>query len=123
MSKKILLIDDDLHIRKLYKDELEEGGCEVITAATGSEGQEVFEREHKTIDLVLLDILLPDIDGISILKWIKEESPEKPVIIVSAYDYRDDFAVWASEGYIIKSSDLTELKCAVKKLLEKVANN
>lgn len=119
MSKKILLIDDDPRIRKLYKDELEEEGYEIITEATGSKGQEVFEREHKTIDLVLLDILLPDIDGISILKWIKKESPGKPVIIVSAYDFRDDFAVWASEGYVIKSSDLTELKCAVKKLLKK----
>lgn len=115
---KILLIDDDLRIRKLYKDELEEEGCEVITAATGREGQEVFKREHKTIDLVLLDILLPDIDGISILKWIKEEKPEKPVIIVSAYDYRDDFAAWVSDDYIIKSSDLTELKCAARKLLK-----
>lgn len=115
---KILLIDDDLRIRKLYKDELGEEGYEVITEATGSKGQEVFKREHKTIDLVLLDILLPDIDGIFILKWIKKENPEKPVIIVSAYDYRDDFAVWASEDYIIKSSDLTELKCAIKKLLK-----
>ena len=61
---------------------------------------------------------MPDIDGISLLRKMKELSPMTPVIMSTAYDYRDDFAVWASEAYIVKSSDLHELKKTIKKLIE-----
>src|SRR3990170_8971777 len=114
---KILIVDDDQHIRRLYKEELEEEGYEVVVAATGAEALELFERENP--DLVTLDILMPDIDGIKLLRQMKEKRPRVPIIMSTAYDYRDDFAVWASEAYIVKSSDLTELKATIKKLLEK----
>jgi DNA-binding response OmpR family regulator len=50
---------------------------------------------------------------------MKEKNPKVPVIMSTAYDYRDDFAVWASEAYIVKSSDLEELKSMIKKLLNR----
>lgn len=114
---KILVVDDDTHILKLYKVELEEEGYDVITASTGKEAMETFEREMP--DLVTLDILMPDIDGISLLRRMKELRPRLPIIMSTAYDYRDDFAVWASEAYIVKSADLGELKSMIKKLLSK----
>jgi len=114
---KILVVDDDTHILKLYKVELEEEGYEVITASTGKEAMEVFEKTSP--DLVTLDILMPDIDGISLLRRMKELRPRLPIIMSTAYDYRDDFAVWASEAYIVKSADLGELKSMIKKLLSK----
>jgi DNA-binding response OmpR family regulator len=114
---KILIVDDDQHIRLLYKEELEEEGYEVVVAATGTEAMELFERENP--DLVTLDILMPDIDGIKLLRQMKEKKPRIPIIMSTAYDYRDDFAVWASEAYIVKSAELTDLKETIRKLLSK----
>lgn len=114
---KILIVDDDPHIRRLYREELEEEGYDVIVAATGAEALELFERENP--DLVTLDILMPDIDGIKLLRQMKEKRPRVPIIMSTAYDYRDDFAVWASEAYIVKSSELTDLKETIKKLIGK----
>jgi DNA-binding response OmpR family regulator len=114
---KILIVDDDQNILRLYKEELEDEGYTIVTASNGQEAIERFEKEDP--DLVTLDILLPDIDGIKLLRQMKEKKPRLPIIMSTAYDYRDDFAVWASEAYIVKSSDLTELKATIKKLMEK----
>jgi DNA-binding response OmpR family regulator len=114
---KILIVDDDQNILRLYKEELEDEGYVVVTASNGQEAMERFDKEDP--DLVTLDILLPDVDGIKLLRQMKEKKPRLPIIMSTAYDYRDDFAVWASEAYIVKSSDLTELKATIKKLTEK----
>lgn len=115
MMKKIMIVDDDPHILLLYKMELEEEGYTVVTANSGKKAIEIFEAENP--DLVTLDILMPDIDGISVLRKMKEAKPRMPIIMSTAYDYRDDFAVWASEAYVVKSADLKELKATIKKLL------
>ncbi|MDI6889796.1 MAG: response regulator [Thermodesulfovibrionales bacterium] len=112
---KILVVDDDLHIQRLYKEELTEEGYEVVVAANGAEAMEMFERESP--DLVTLDIRLPDADGIYLLRQMKEKRPKLPIVMSTAYDYRNDFSVWASEAYIVKSSDLVELKSMIRKLL------
>jgi len=114
---KILIVDDDQNILRLYKEELEEEGYTIVTATNGQEAIERFDQEDP--DLVTLDILLPDIDGIKLLRQMKEKKPRLPIIMSTAYDYRDDFAVWASEAYIVKSSDMTELKATIKKLIER----
>lgn len=114
---KIMVVDDDAHILRLYKEELEEEGYEVVAVSSGKEAITLFEKENP--DLVTLDILMPDIDGISLLRRMKELRPRMPIIMSTAYDYRDDFAVWASEAYLVKSSDLNELKSTIKRLLEK----
>lgn len=114
---KILVVDDDLSILRLYKEELEEEGYTVVTASTGVEALEQFEKEVP--DLVTLDIQLPDVDGIKLLRQMKEKRPRLPVIMSTAYDYRDDFSVWASEAYIVKSADLAEFKATIKRLVEK----
>lgn len=114
---KILVVDDDAHILRLYEEELKEEGYDIVVAGTGEDAMKMFEKENP--DLVTLDILMPDIDGISLLRRMKELRPRMPIIMSTAYDYRDDFAVWASEAYLVKSADLTELKATVRKLLDK----
>lgn len=114
---KVLIVDDDPNIRRLYKDELTDEGYEVVVAATGAEALVLFEQENP--DIVTLDILIPDIDGIKLLRHMKEKRPRLPIIMSTAYDYRDDFAVWASEAYVVKSAELGELKEAIKTLLGK----
>lgn len=114
---KLLVVDDDTNIQRLYKEELEEEGYEVVIASTGKDALELFEKENP--DIVTLDILMPDIDGISLLRKMKEQRPDIPIIMSTAYDYRDDFAVWASEAYIVKSSDLGELKKTIQQLINR----
>jgi len=114
---KLLVVDDDINIQRLYKEELEEEGYDVIVAGTGKDALELFKKEEP--DIVTLDILMPDIDGISLLRKMKEINPKVPIIMSTAYDYRDDFAVWASEAYLVKSSDLGELKKTIKELIDR----
>jgi DNA-binding response OmpR family regulator len=114
---KLLVVDDDANVQRLYKDELEDEGYNVIIASTGKSALDKFETEKP--DLVTLDILLPDIDGISLLRKMKEQRPDVPILMATAYDYRDDFAVWASEAYVVKSSDLSELKEQIKRYADR----
>jgi DNA-binding response OmpR family regulator len=76
---KVMIVDDDPHILELYKVELLEEGYEIVTASTGKEAMEIFEKEHP--DLVTLDILMPDIDGITLLRKMKELRPRMPIIM------------------------------------------
>jgi len=111
---KILVVDDDINIQRLYKEELEDEGYEIVIAETGEMALTLFEKEHP--DIVTLDMLLPDTDGISVLRKMKEQRQDIPIIMSTAYDYKDDLAVWASDTYIVKSSDLRELKTKIKEL-------
>lgn len=113
---KILVVDDEKNILKLYKAELEDEGYSVVTANSGREALELFETENP--DLVTLDILMPDIDGIQVLRQMKEKRPTLPIIMLTAYDYRDDFSVWVADAYVVKSSDLTGLKNTIKQIIE-----
>jgi DNA-binding response OmpR family regulator len=114
---KILIVDDDQNILHLYKEDIEEEGYEVIIADSGKEALRLFEEENP--DLVSLDISIPDIDGIQLLRLMKEKRPHVPIIMITAYDYRDNFAVWASDAYITKSSDPAEFKETIKALIQK----
>lgn len=113
---KILVVDDEKNILKLYQAELEDEGYTVVTANSGEAGLSAFEKEDP--DLVTLDILMPDMDGIQVLRQMKEKKPNIPVIMLTAYDYRDDFSVWVADAYIVKSSDTTNLKATIKQVLE-----
>jgi CheY-like chemotaxis protein len=115
--KKILLVDDEEGIQMLYREELEEEGYEVISAYTGEEGLEKFKAESP--DLVILDIQMPGINGIETLRQMKMENPKLPVILSTAYnEYKQDLGAWASDEYLVKSSNINDLKEAVRKYLE-----
>ena len=115
--KTILVIDDEQSIRILYKEELEEEGDTVITASDGDEALRKIKTDKP--DLITLDIRMPGMDGIEVLHHIREMDKEIPVIMSTAYgEYRNDFNVWASDAYIIKTANLSELKETIGRLLE-----
>jgi CheY-like chemotaxis protein len=115
--KKILVADDEMAIRLLYSEELKEEGYEVYTASNGREALEIIDKTP--LDLVILDIKMPEMDGIEALRQIKERKPDLPVLLSTAYgEYKQDFATWASDDYLVKSSDLEDLKNAVKRHLK-----
>jgi len=115
--RTILVVDDELSIRILYKEELEEDGYTVITASDGDEALRKIKSDKP--DLVTLDIRMPGMDGIEVLHRIREMDKEIPVIMSTAYgEYRNDFNVWASDAYIVKTANLSELKETIGRLLE-----
>jgi two-component system response regulator (stage 0 sporulation protein F) len=115
-KKRILLVDDEEGIQLLYREEFEDEGYEVTTAYNGEEALEEFSKEPP--DLVILDINMPGMNGIEVLRRMKEIDPDLPVILSSAYqEYKQDLGTWASEEYIVKSSNMDELKNAVRKHL------
>lgn len=116
--KKILLIDDDESIQLLYQEEFKEEGYAVVSALRGDLALDVFKEESP--DLVVLDIQMPGLNGIEVLRQIKMFNPEIPVILCSAYhEYKQDLGAWASDEYVVKSSDISELKAAVARLLDR----
>lgn len=118
-KKKILVVDDEDNIRLLYKEELEDEGYQVILAANAEEAMAKINQEHP--DLITLDIKMPGMDGIEFLRTLKEENKNVPVILCSAYgSYKQDFRVWASDAYVVKSADLGELKLTIKEILDSI---
>ena len=116
MSKKILVVDDEAHIRMLYAEELSEEGYEVITAEGGLNLLERIEQEKP--DLVVLDIKMVDYNGLDLLQDIRNKFYDLPVILCSAYDtFKDDIKSIAADQYVIKSFDLAELKTRIAELL------
>ncbi len=114
---KILVVDDEENIRWLYKEELEEEGYQITAAASGEEALTMVPELKP--DLVVMDIKMPGISGVDALIKIKEVDKDIPVILCSAYsDYKQDFSTWASDAYVVKASNLDELKKAITRVLE-----
>jgi two-component system response regulator (stage 0 sporulation protein F) len=119
IMKRILIADDEEALQRLYKEEFEEEGYEVLLAGNGKEVLSLLEDPDRLPDLIVMDIRMPEMDGISTLRVIKEKYPQIPVILCSAYsEFKQDFSTWASDEYVVKSSDLTELKEAAKRLIK-----
>ncbi len=113
--KTILVVDDDEAIRILLKEELTEEGYRVITAGNARDALKMVEQEP--LDLVILDIRMPGMDGLEALPRILGMKEGVPVILNTAYSqYQESFMSWAADAYIIKSSDLGELKAKVREL-------
>jgi two-component system response regulator (stage 0 sporulation protein F) len=116
---RILIADDEEALQRLYKEEFEEEGYEVLLAGNGKEVLSLLEDPDHLPDLIVMDIRMPELDGISTLRVIKEKYPQIRVILCSAYsEFKQDFSTWASDEYVVKSSDLTELKEAAKRLIK-----
>lgn len=120
MAHKILLVEDDENHRLLVQEELQDRGYSVTTAHNGREG--VAEFKKGKFDLVIMDIHMPEMDGLEALGILVEEKIDIPVILYSAYSkYQKTYMSWSADAYVVKSSDLTDLMEKVAELLKKDA--
>ncbi|MBI4641470.1 MAG: sigma-54-dependent Fis family transcriptional regulator [Candidatus Tectomicrobia bacterium] len=119
MAVTILILEDDEGMRESLSDTFSRRGYEVFSAGTGAEGLTIFR--HQKIDLVLLDLRLPDAHGLDLLKEFKAIDDEVSVIVITAYPDVQT-AISAMKGgafdYINKPFELEELKLLVGKALE-----
>ena len=114
---RILLVDDEEHIRRFYSEELADEGHKVWTTATGHELLKTIDSLQP--EVVVLDIRLVDYDGLDLLQEVRNKHHELPVILCTAYDtYKDDQKSIAANYYVVKSFDLTELKLAISRAVE-----
>lgn len=117
MAHTVLIVEDDNNQRALYEEELGDEGYAILSAADGREALRIVDGQRP--DVIVLDINMPGLDGLETLNQLLERAHGVPVIINSAYaSYKDSFTSWSADAYIVKSSDLTELKTTVRRLAE-----
>lgn len=115
--KTILVVENDLNQRRLYQMELEEEGYCVVLVSDGREALRQMREDPP--DLVVLDLLMPGLDGVETLDWMAELNLDLPVIIYSAYGGLGRYISRAVDAYLVKSSDLDPLKAEVRRVLMK----
>jgi len=119
-SPRILVIDDEAMNRKLLSMYLDKLGFEAILVGNGREGLDILDQ---SVDLVLLDVLMPDMDGFEVCRLIREESAARdvPIIMVTALKSKEDRLRAVEAGandFIAKPIDVTELRIRMGSLLK-----
>lgn len=116
----ILVVDDDKNIRRLIQALLEAENYTVTTAENGIEALNVFEKEH--IDLAVVDIMMPKMDGYEFTKLLRDQNNNLPILMVSAKQEADDrhkgFKM-GTDDYITKPIDEEEMLLRIKALLRR----
>lgn len=88
-NKKILVVDDEARMRKIIKDFLSASNFEIFEAENGEKALEVFEEKKDKIDLIILDVMMPKLDGWSVLRQIRQKS-SIPIIMLTARGEEQD---------------------------------
>ena len=113
MAKTILIIEDEIAIQNILAEPLRACGYEVVTASDGLEGINTFHTHH--IDLILLDIMLPKINGYAVCEMIRQEA-QTPIILLTALDTEDD----QIKGFDLLADDYITKPFSIKLVLKRV---
>jgi DNA-binding NtrC family response regulator len=119
---RILCVDDERALLRVYKDELSEEGYEILLARDGKEALAVLSREN--IHVVILDIRMPQMDGLEALVAMLGKNRTIPVILHTAYpEYKENLITWGAEAFVMKSDDLSKLKQTIREILDRKKGN
>ena len=125
MEKCILIVDDELRMRKLIKDFLTAKGFSILEAEDGEKALEVYENNKNKINLILLDVMMPKLDGWSVLRQIRQES-KVPIVMLTARGEEQDelfgFELGVDE-YISKPFSPKILVARVEAILKRTNKN
>jgi DNA-binding NtrC family response regulator len=125
VKPRVLVVDDDEQIRFLLVNELQAESFDVQSAGGGEEAIELIRRkteQSEKFDVVLLDIIMPEVDGWAVLKYVKENVPETKVIMLTAYaDVKnaiESLRLGASD-FVSKPCDLDDILISINRVLGK----
>lgn len=108
-KRKVLVVDDEIDFLEVLKKRLEANDFEVITA---QDGKDALKRARKdSPDAILLDILMPEMNGLDVLKTLRKENETLPIFIITAFSNEERFKVanqFNASGFIVKTSDLRD---------------
>ena len=116
----IMVVDDHAHIRRLYEVTLEKNGYKPFPAENGQEALELLEREH--IDLIVLDIMMPGMDGYAFLRTLRESGSEIPVLVITARDSSEDVRkafTLGTDDFMVKPVDEIEMLLRIRALMRR----
>ncbi|RKJ41607.1 DNA-binding response regulator [Acutalibacter sp. 1XD8-33] len=113
MAKTILIIEDEIAIQNILAEPLRACGYKVVTASDGLEGINTFHTHH--IDLILLDIMLPKINGYAVCEMVRQEA-QTPIILLTAFDTEDD----QIKGFDLLADDYITKPFSIKLVLKRV---
>ncbi len=116
----VLIVDDQPNIRRLYEYTLEKNGYRPFTAANGEEALAVLDRQH--IDLMILDVMMPVLDGYGCLKALRDVGSTVPVLIITAKDSAEDVRksfLLGTDDFMVKPVDEIEMLLRIKALLRR----
>lgn len=116
-GKKILVVDDEKRVTETLEGFFKAKGYEMFTALSGDEAVQIVKKEP--IEMVLLDMKMPGLNGMEVLKIIKEQYPKTKVIVVTAYnDYKDKAGQLGADGFITKPFGMQYLSNKILEILE-----
>ena len=118
--KRILIVEDDPAILKGLVSSLEEGHCEVLTATDGAKGLQMGKREN--IDLIILDIMLPEKDGMEVCRDLRKEGINTPILMLTSKKEEVDKVLGLELGaddYVTKPFGMRELQARIRALLRR----
>lgn len=124
MSKRILLVEDDENLGTLLNDYLSVKGYNVLLATNGNEGLEKFNSDE--FDLLILDVMMPKLDGFNLAKKIRATDKQTPIIFLTAKSMVEDKIEGLKIGaddYITKPFNTEELLLRIKNVLRRIENN
>ena len=122
MKEKILVLEDEIGIRSFVSINLKREGYEIIEAGSGSEAIEKI-TEHNDISIALLDVMLPDMSGIEVCKYIRQKFDQVGIIMLTAKAQEEDKLegfISGADDYIVKPFSIKELLMRVAALLRRV---
>ena len=126
MEESILVVDDEERMRKLIKDFLTNKGYHILQAEDGEKALEIYQENKSKIMLVLLDVMMPKLDGWSVLRQIRQENKELPIIMLTARGEEQDelfgFELGVDE-YISKPFSPKILVARVEAILKRTGKN
>lgn len=116
---KILVVDDNPQVCQRLSEMLKEEGYDVMSMESGEEAVKCLQEEN--FELAIVDLMMPGMDGIDLLKWVKKVKPETQIIMITAFATVENAVEGMKKGasdYITKPFKLNEVQVAVKKALE-----
>ena len=122
---KLLLIDDDENILENLSYFLNDKNYDVTSASDGLEGLKLFENDQQGFDLVITDIVMPQISGMGLISLIKKNSPDTPVIAITGWgEYPEAFAAESQADKVLsKPFELSELDKTINELISSKKHN